>query len=246
MKQQTKGPFLVLWSVVTALFIGFVPQARADTDGASVGSDWVQTNGPYGGHVYTLYATPEGVLFAGMSGAGIFRSTDLGDSWTPVNAGLPYETGEGFYGAVYAQKGNTLYAGSGGLYASTDSGDTWHHIPTLQTRLVINGIVVIGDRIYISTYEAGVWYSDDDGDSWIPVNDGLGRSTIRVLSSIGTTLVVGTENGAFRKKVGEDVWTPINAGFVEKPIDMGPINSARIASGSDPLPRQTFPVWITG
>lgn len=241
MRQQTRGPFPALWIVVTILFIGLVPQLRADANAKSIERDWVQTNGPYGGHVDTLYATPEGVLFAGMRGAGIFRSRDLGDSWTAVNTGLPYEPGEGFHGAVFAQKGNTLYAGSGGLYGSTDSGNTWYHIPTLQTRLVINGVVVIGDRIYISTYEDGVWYSDDDGDSWIPLNDGLGRKSIRVFSSIGTTLVAGTENGTFRKKANEEVWTPINTGFVGQPMDMEPINRARDASGLNPLPRRHFP-----
>ena len=130
----------VIWIVTTVLFIGFVPLIGADVNAASNENDWVPTNGPYGGHIDTLYATPDGVLFAGVRGAGIFRSTDLGDSWTPVNVGLPFEPGEGYISAsVFAQKGGTLYAGSGGLYASTDGGDTWHHVPTLQTRVSVNG-----------------------------------------------------------------------------------------------------------
>ena len=233
---------LTLWVIAMMLFIGFVPQMRADVNTESNDNDWVPTNGPYGGHVYSLYATPEGVLFAGISGAGIFRSTNLGDSWTPVNTGLPFELGEGYLSAsVFAQKGGTLYAGSGGLYASTDGGDTWDHVPTLQTRVSVSGILIISDRIYISTYEDGVWYSDDDGDSWIPMNDGLANMSIREFSRIGTTLVAGTENGAFRKKADEDSWTSINAGFVAQPMNMEPINSARAASGSYPLPRQHFP-----
>lgn len=232
----------VIWIVTTVLFIGFVPLIGADVNAASNENDWVPTNGPYGGHIDTLYATPEGVLFAGVRGAGVFRSTNFGDSWTPVNTGLPFEPGEGYISAsVFAQKGGTLYAGSGGLYASTDGGDTWHHVPTLQTRVSVSGVLIINDRIYISTYEDGVWYSDDDGDSWIPMNDRLGHKSIRVLSRIGTTLVAGTENGAFRKKADEDSWTSINAGFVEQPINMEPINSARVASGLDPVPIGLFP-----
>ena len=232
----------VIWIVATVLFIGFVPLIEADVNAASNENDWMPTNGPYGGHIYTLYATPEGVLFAGVSGAGVFRSTDLGDSWAPVNVGLPFEPGEGYISAsVFAQKGSTLYVGSGGLYASTDNGDTWHHVPTLQTRVSVSGIVIISDRIYIGTLENGVWYSADDGDSWVPMNHGLEHKSIRVLSRIRTTLVAGTENGAFRKKASEDAWTPINAGFVEKPMDMEAINRARVASGSDPSPRRHFP-----
>ncbi len=232
----------VIWIVTTVLFSGFVPLIGADVNAVSNESSWVQTNGPYGGHIDTLYATPEGILFAGVRDAGVFRSTDLGDSWTSINVGLPFEPGEGYISAsVFAQKDGTLYAGSGGLYASTDSGDTWRHVPTLQTRVSVSGIVIIGNRIYISTLEDGVWYSDDNSDSWIPINEGLGHKSIRVLSRIGTTLVAGTENGAFRKKADEDVWTSINAGFVKQPMNIEPINSARVASGLDPVPMGLFP-----
>ena len=230
-----------LWIAVMMLLIGFVPLIVVDVNAASNENDWVQTNGPYGGHIDTLYATPEGILFAGTRGAGIFRSMYLGDSWTPVNTGLPFEPGEGLFASVFAQKGGTLYAGSGGLYASTDDGDTWHHVPTLQKRVSVSGVVIIGDRIYISMSEDGVWYSDDAGDSWIPMNDGLENMSIREFSRIGTTLVAGTENGAFRKKADEDSWTSINAGFVEQPLNMEPINSARVASGLDPVPMGLFP-----
>ncbi len=231
-----------LWIAVMMLLIGFVPLIVVDVNAASNENDWVPTNGPYGGHIDTLYATPEGVLFAGVRGAGIFRSIDLGDSWISANVGLPFEPGEGLSAAAFAQKRNMLYVGTtDGLYASTDDGDTWHHIPTLQTYVSVSGVVIIGNRIYISTLEDGVWHSDDDGDSWIPMNDGLANMSIREFSRIGTTLVAGTENGAFRKKADEDVWTSINAGFVEQPINMEPINSARVASGLDPVPIGLFP-----
>lgn len=228
------------WIAAMMLLIGFVPQMRADVNAASNENDWVPTNGPYGGHIDTLYATPEGVLFAGTSGAGIFCSTDLGDSWTPANTGLPDHPGDGIFAAVFAQKGGTLYAGSGELYASTDDGDTWHHVPTLQKRVSVSGVVIIGDRIYISTYENGVWYSDNDGASWMPINNGLRNISVREFSRIGTTLVAGTENGAFRKKADEDVWTPINPGFVVQPMDMDRINRTQIESGLEPLPRRHF------
>ena len=225
----------VLWIATVMFFVGLAPQLKADVGSKSNEDDWVQTNGPYGGEVFTLYATPEGVLFAGTGGAGIFRSTDLGDSWTPANTGLPDPSGDGLYAEAYAQKRKMLYAGSGELYASTDGGDTWHHVPTLPKRVSVNSIVTIGARVYIGTFGEGVWYSDD-GDSWMPINDGLENRLIRKLSKIGTTLVAGTEDGAFRKRFSDDSWTSINAGFVPQPMDMAPINKARLESGATPLP----------
>ena len=83
MKQQRM--LSVIWIAVVGLFISLVPQLRADEHTEPNRSDWVQTNGPYGGDILTIYAAPKGVLFAGTEGGGIFRSTDRGNSWTPVN-----------------------------------------------------------------------------------------------------------------------------------------------------------------
>lgn len=237
MIQQRRLP--VFWVATIMFFFGLTPQLKADVGSKSNANDWAQTNGPYGGEINALYATPEGVLFAGTDGAGIFRSTDLGNSWTPVNTGLSYEPGEGLSASAFAQKRNMLYVGtSSGLYGSVDGGNTWQHVPTLGTYVSVSGIVTVGARVYISTLGKGVWYSDD-GDSWMPLNDGLENHLIREFSKIGTTLVAGTENGAFRKREAEDFWTPINAGFVPKPIDMTPINKARLESGDTPLPPQS-------
>ena len=75
--------------------------------------------------------------------------------------------------------------------------------------MAVSGVVIIGDRIYISTSEDGIWYSDDDGDSWIPINDGLGHKSVRVLSRIGTTLVAGTNHRLFYSVDCGVSWQPI-------------------------------------
>ena len=213
--------FAVIWIAATVLSVGFVTQLGADERTEPNESDWVQTNGPYGGEILALYAAPKGVLFAGTEGAGVFRSTDRGDSWTPLNTGLHFEPGEGFTGVpALVQKGDTLYAGTRRtLYASTDGGNTWHRVSNFQEHESISGIVVIGDRIYVGTLNTGVWYSDDDGDSWLQVNDGFGPMSIRELSSIGTTLVAGTKGGVFRKRRDEDELTSINDDFIGHQVD---------------------------
>ena len=232
MKKQTSGMFPVLWVAAAMLFIGLVPQLRADEHAAPDESGWGQTNGPYSGEILALYAAPKGVLFVGTEGAGIFRSTDRGDTWTPVNTGLRFEPKSIFWSVTaFAQKGNVLYAGTrDGLYTSSDAGTTWHHVLSFQeyasiSGLVvapISGLVVIRDRIYVGT-TIGVWYSDD-GNLWIPVNDGLtsripGRDrfamSIDILSKAGTTLVAGTRSGVFRKRDNEASWTAINVPFDE-------------------------------
>lgn len=212
---------LVIWLAVMVTFVGFVSQIRADEHAAPDESSWVQTNGPYGGEILTIHAAPKGVLFVGTEGAGIFRSTDRGNSWTPLNTGLHYEPGEGFTGVTaFAQKGDTFYAGTrNALYASTDGGNTWHHVPNFRNPESISGVVIIGDRIYVGTLNTGVWYSDDDGDSWLQVNDGFIPRLIRELSSVGTTLIAGTNGGVFRKRANENELTSINDDFIGQQVD---------------------------
>ena len=221
MKQQTRCVLPTIWITVIVFFVGFVTQLGADEHIEPNESGWVQTNGPYGGEVRALYAASKGVLLAGTWGAGIFRSTNRGNTWTPVNTGLAYEPGEGFvYIEVFAQKGEVLYVGTqGGLYASTDGGNTWHHVSSFRKPESISGIVVIGDRIYVGTLNTGVWYSDDDGNSWLQVNDGFGPKSIRELASIGTTLIAGSEHRLFRKRADEDALTAVNDDFFVQQIE---------------------------
>ena len=221
MKKQTSTMFSVVWVAATVMLIGLVPQLGADESIEPNTSGWGQTNGPYGGEILTIYAAPKGVLFVGTEGAGVFRSTDRGNSWTPVNTGLHYEPGEGFTGVTaLVRKGDTFYAGTRRtLYASTDGGNTWHHVSSFQAHESISGIVVIGDRIYVGTLNTGVWYSEDAGNSWLQVNDGFGPGLIRELSRIGTTLVAGVGDRVFRKKTNEDELTAVRDDFILQQID---------------------------
>lgn len=256
----------VIWIATTVLFVGFVTQLGADKHTEPNESGWVQTNGPYGGEILAIHEAPKGVLFAGTSGGGIFRSTDRGDTWAPVKTGLRFEPGEGLSIRAFAHKGGLIYAGApDALYASTDSGDTWHQVPIFGERFVsVSDIMFIGARVYIGTLNKGVWYSDDNGESWQPVivtigdrmytasvngwvlysddgdswrpvppNDRLGAMLIRELSSIGTTLVAGTQNTVFRQRTNEDALTAINDGSVVQRINaFAVMDNLFYASGS--------------
>ncbi len=261
MKQQTRP---VLWIAVAVLCTVFAPQVRADVNGG-----WIQTNGPYGGEILAIHEAPKGVLFAGTEGAGIFRSTDRGDTWTPVNTGLHFDPERTLFIRAFAHNKGMIYAGaSDALYASTDGGDTWHQVPIFGERFVfVSDIMFIGARVYVGTLNKGVWYSDDNGDSWLPVtvtmgdrmytaslelngwvlysDDGgnswlpvppherLGAMLIRELSSIGTTLVVRTQNTVFRQRTNEDALTAINDDVVEQRITaFAAMDNLLYASGS--------------
>ena len=158
----------------------FAAAQSDDADSSKTKGSWRQTSGPYGGKITTLYNTTNNVLLAGTDGAGVFRSTNHGNSWTPVNTGL-YNEPDGRSLKVYAiaEKGNKIYIGTHeALYISTDIGNTWQPVSAIQGPGKISGIVILDDHIYVSTLHKGVWQSKD-GNSWAQINDGLGTTLHR-------------------------------------------------------------------
>ena len=193
---------------------GSVWEATSDSqnDIASDKIGWTQTNGPYGGTITALHATPERTLFAGAQEVGIFRSTNDGESWTPVNEGLRVYPDRILPTVLaFVQKGNTLYAGTNGdLFYSTNGGDSWQQLTHLQDELGVSGIAFIGDTIYIGrSTEESVFFSNNNGKSWTQIDSGLTGRDILGLFASGTTLFAQMRRHVFRLKAGENSWTKL-------------------------------------
>ena len=186
---------------------------------------WTQTNGPYGGTITALHATPEGTLFAGAAEGGIFRSTDGGDTWAPASEGLPVSQENTLPSTlVLTQDANTLYAGTNDdLFYSTNGGDSWQQLAHFQGEIGISGVAFIGDTLYIGrSTEESVFFSNDNGKSWTQIDSGLtGRGGPR-LFVIGTTLFAQMRRHVFRLKAGEKSWTKL---IIEDPWKKNTVES---------------------
>jgi len=153
---------------------------------------------------FTLYAvTPTGIFFQ-YPVSNVTRSTDGGATWESVS-GLP-GGGQSVDQIVFAKAiPSTLYAVGGwkkGIFKSTDGGKNWTEItsPTLSASpktiaLSPNNPSVI----FIGTNGAGVYQSDDSGNTWRQVNDGLDNLFINALEidSSGQILYAGTNAGVY-------------------------------------------------
>ena len=172
---------------------------------------WTQTNGPYGGTITALHATPEGILFAGTE-IGIFRSADSGKTWTPANEGLRVSP-DNILPNILAltQEGNTLYAcTNGSLFYSTNGGDSWQQLTPFQDEFGISGVVIIGDTVYVGRIsQESVFFSNDNGKSWTQIDSGLTGRGGPKLFAIGTTLFAQMRRHVFRLKAGENSWTKL-------------------------------------
>src|SRR5215510_13117564 len=96
------------------------PAAFAAEEPAPGALAWRQTSGPDGAVINCLLSDGPN-LFAGTSVSGVFRSTNQGESWTPINAGLPL-IGVQSLAAV----GTNIFAGTtSGAFRLIDQEERW-------------------------------------------------------------------------------------------------------------------------
>ncbi len=166
-------------------------------DGNADRTEW-SLRGPYCeawplNHVAADHDT--GTIYAGGGnewfGPAVWKSDDLGKSWTHSSEGLKYDEGETPIKAVWSlsAKNGHLYAGvePAGLFASEDRGETWRHVEGLQKHpsrphwqpggggLILHVIQRHPDdgrKLWVGVSTGGVFYTEDGGESWEPRNRG--------------------------------------------------------------------------
>lgn len=140
------------------------------------GDTWVKTNLPDTLGIWDLVINSDGEILAGTNW-GVYRSSDKGASWIPANTGLNDLPVTSL--AINPINGDMYVSiDIDALYRSTDNGQTWN--PTSLTKPMVTDIVfnshghifaAIG--IFGTGTPEGVFYSQDNGESWTQINQGL-------------------------------------------------------------------------
>jgi photosystem II stability/assembly factor-like uncharacterized protein len=136
-----------------------------------------------------------GTIYAGGGnewfGPAVWKSTDLGATWTHSSEGLAYKEGETPVKSVWslAPRNGHLYAGvePAGLFVSEDQGQSWTHMSGLRdhpTRekwhpggagLILHSIVpshADERQMWVGISAVGVFHTADGGESWTTRNQG--------------------------------------------------------------------------
>lgn len=170
---------------------------------------WIQTKGPAGGLVNTLFTTRRGDIFAGTA-TNLYKMADDGHSWKLTIAGGPTSLSlkDWIIGGTQqmAERNGTLYiAIDGEVLTSTDHGETWtslgEHPKGRSVGMVITDVVsgTESDMAINLALVEGVFRSVDAGKSWIPLNDeNLAVRKIRTIAAVENTLFAGTDSGLYR------------------------------------------------
>ncbi|HEX7332698.1 MAG TPA: hypothetical protein VF290_14440, partial [Pyrinomonadaceae bacterium] len=177
--------------------IGEDPEFPNGTGGGGAGDGSASTSGALGtwqsigpgnvgGRTRALLVDPVNpdVMYAAAVAGGIWKTTNGGNSWSPLNDFLANIAVNSM--AFDPSNSNTIYAGTGegffnadgvrgaGIFKSTDAGATWTRLSATASNanfFFVNDIVVSpsnGQNVYAAT-RTGVFRSLDGGSTWTQV-----------------------------------------------------------------------------
>jgi photosystem II stability/assembly factor-like uncharacterized protein len=252
------------------------PKGAFFLDGDTHRRDW-RVRGPLFGPwpVHDISVDPaSGAILAGAGspwfGPAVFRSDDLGVTWTHSSEGLTY----GDDGPRVAKVWNVtagldaIYAGveEAGLFRSTDGGQTWAHVAGLTNHpsrsewgpgaggLILHTIVphpTDAARMWVGISSVGVFETRDGGATWHTRNRGTRAEfnpadrypeygqcvhKLAIAADGGGHLYQQNHCGVYRTSDGGESWDEITAGL---PSDFGFVMATH---PRDPMTAWTIPL----
>lgn len=215
------------------------------------GFTWTQVLGPLGKDGFGTRQSIHGIAFAPSSpeivyaatgvetlspvgatrdtpGTGVYKSTDGGTSWVPVNQGLESTTLNFLAVAVHPQNPDTAYLGemNGGVYQTLDGGKTWKPAGNGLLQKEIHALAIDPqnpETIYAGAEFGGVWKSENGGDTWKNISAGIPpeasvHSIVIDPALPGTIYAADLQTGVYRSIDGGNTWKPLRQGLKVRAI----------------------------
>src|SRR5215207_4967421 len=145
---------------------------------AASGAQWVRA---------FAYSTPPNVVYAGLEGGGVFRSTNGGATWSAFNSGFSNPLITNVRALLASSTGTTVYAGTDlGIFKST--GGAWQPVaqgpeenpaqPKKLNQSVQSLVSLTAGPMLAGVFSGGVFKSGDGGETWSPppANSGMPAS----------------------------------------------------------------------
>jgi len=172
---------------------------------------WYQSTGTENKNMQALMFK-DGSTFAGGA-TGVYVSSNSAASFEASN------TGNDNTGPTRGFASNPRYlftCTSQGVYRSTNNGATWIQKTNGLGNLLTSGIHYLDPCLFVVT-PTGVFRSTNDGDNW--QSAGMASIDVRSVTSIDTTVFVGTVNAGVYKSTGLGTnWFAANSGMTTTPI----------------------------
>jgi photosystem II stability/assembly factor-like uncharacterized protein len=166
--------------------------------------------GPEAGVVSALAVDPRQphTVYAASAETGVFKTTDDGDSWAPIDQGIDLR--QAFLVTLAASPDGTLLAGGGGIWRSVDGGASWQPSPPDQTLFGLHFAFDPRDArtVYVAAGADGIFKSTDGGETWTalfnapPSTPYINFQTVAVAPGRRGALLAGSDAGLYRSADG--------------------------------------------
>ena len=152
--------------------------------------------------IQTVAVTPDGVVYAGSFGMGLFRSTDKGQSWDPLNRGLT----DPFLLCLAVMPGQHVYAGTmrGGVYRLSLEGELWESISQGLEDTEVKSFLIHEGQVYAGTGQ-GVHRWVESEHQWEKTGVGLDQVLVPGLAILddGRLLAATSGKGLYHVQIGQ-------------------------------------------
>jgi photosystem II stability/assembly factor-like uncharacterized protein len=129
------------------------------------------------------------------------RSSDIGNSWQPVNIPDPFITD-------LSSENSALYITNDGIRMSTDNGSTWSYRDAGLTAMSLYKI--FADSINIFAFNRGsISISNDNGQIWSNIYDSLVKGGNQTFAAVNKNYFTATDSGLYKSTNNGQNWTDI-------------------------------------
>ncbi len=210
--------------VIVRTAIVLVALGVATIKGFAAQSFWKQVNGKQtralpNNPIWSLAFSSQGYLFAGTNGAGIFRSSDYGETWQSANPDLKST----IILSLVVDAHGRIWAGTHGrgLFFSNDNGVSWLPGDTsLKNSRVFSLVTSARGDIFIGTGSGGIFRLHEESQSLINVSSNSIRTPVLsfAMNSQGDIFAGTKGEGVLRSKDCGATWTLVNQGLLDKEV----------------------------
>jgi hypothetical protein len=140
--------------------------------------------------------------------AGVFLTTDQGETWKPASTGLPDDANISSW-VVTRNNAIVMTTLNYGVFKSFD-GKSWNRSGHgLPKDILASSIADHSNMLFIGSFGKGIFSSRDHGNSWKESSTGLNALNIHCFYAQDNTLFAGTDKGIYASRNEGTSWTHI-------------------------------------
>lgn len=215
---QTTAPLFECYSILPfegKIFAGFAGGVAYTADQGQTWTIVPTSSGIGAGNVFRLLIVGNG-LYAGINNAttgGIYRSTDGGQTWTPLNNGL---TSRNVFDLAATSTALFACTTNAGVFRSTDGGQNWTTVNNGLPSLAVVGLAAVRDTVVAGVIGNTLYRTTDNGQTWRqPESGAVPTGAGWLTDSAGGNLYASNfaASGVLRSTDEGRTWQYVNTGF---------------------------------